>query len=71
MSVDPALQMFISACCATCRDMTCEGALVETTKRTTCQKYLKWLILPASKRAKLFMEATAGEILLLEDLINE
>lgn len=69
--MDPILQMFIQSCCATCPDMTCEGALVETVKRTACQKYLKWLTLPTSKRAKLFMEAAAGEILLLEDLINE
>ena len=71
MNVDPALMMFISACCASCADTTCQGALTATTKRASCQKYLKWLKLPSAKRVQFFAEAVAGEILNLQELTNE
>jgi hypothetical protein len=71
MSVDPALQMFISVCCTHCRDMDCSGALTDTTKRLSCQKYINWLKLPKDKQTQLFMTSTISEIELMEELTNE
>lgn len=65
MSIDPALQMFISACCAKCLSTSCDGAL-DIVSRAKCAKYAAWQKLPGDQRSKLFLAAMAGELINLE-----
>jgi hypothetical protein len=51
--------------------MDCSGALTDTTKRLSCQKYINWLKLSKDKQTQLFMTATISEIELMEELTNE
>lgn len=69
-NIDPALMMFISACCARCPRKDCDGAL-EIASRLVCKKYRKWLTLPPAARTKLFTRALTGEFINLEKLIDE
>lgn len=68
--VDPALIMFISACCAKCADNTCDGALEESS-RVKCKKYSAWKKLSSEARTKLFAEALADEFINLEEIVYE
>ena len=68
--IDPALQMFIQTCCASCRKTTCEGAL-NISQRLICQKYKVWQNLTGEKRSKLFLAAMAGELITLDDLTKK
>lgn len=68
--VDPALMMFISACCAKCADKTCDGAL-EVISRAKCKKYNAWQKLSGEARTKLFAKALAGEFINLERIVYE
>lgn len=67
MNLDPALQMFITTCCANCTNYDCEGAF-NMNYRTSCEKYISWQNLTATDKSKLFMASMAGELTMLEDL---
>ena len=62
--------MFITACCASCINSKCSGA-VKSAERDKCEKYIKWAELPNSIQSKLFMAAAADEVIDLERLIYE
>ena len=61
-------QMFITTCCANCRNSHCDGALFT---KTRCDTWFKWMRLSDIEQTKRFMAAMAGEIMMLEDLIND
>ena len=65
--MSPQMQMFITTCCANCRNFHCDGPLLT---KSRCDTWFKWMKLTDAEQAKRFMAATAGEIIMLEDLIN-
>ena len=67
MCADPKIQMFITAVCAHCVDTDCAGAL-NPQARDKCGLYDSWLKLSPTEQSKKFLAATAGEIILIEEL---
>jgi hypothetical protein len=62
------MQMFITACCVSCKASRCAGALFE---KTRCDTWYKWQRLSEAERTKRFMTALTDEITFIEDLTNE
>ena len=65
--MNPQTQMFITTCCANCKNNHCDGALLA---KTRCDTWFKWMKLTDTERSKRFMAAMAGEIIMLEDLVK-
>lgn len=66
--MSPDMQMFITACCANCRNKNCDGALFA---KIRCDMWYQWQALSDFERTKKFMTALTDEITLIEDLTNE
>ena len=65
--MNPQTQMFITTCCANCKNSRCDGALLA---KTRCDTWLKWMKLTDTERSKRFMAAMAGELTLLEEIVR-
>ena len=62
------MQMFITTCCANCKNFHCDGALLT---KSRCDTWFKWMKLSDAERSKRFLAAMTGELIMLEDLIDD
>jgi hypothetical protein len=65
--MSPQMQMFITTCCANCKNFHCDGALLT---KSRCDTWFKWMKLSDVERSKRFFAAMAGELTLLEEIVR-
>lgn len=65
--MSPQMQMFITTCCANCKNFHCDGALLT---KSRCDIWFKWMKLSDAERSKRFLAAMTGELTLLEEIVR-
>jgi hypothetical protein len=65
--MSPQMQMFITTCCANCKNFHCDGALFT---KSRCDTWFKWIKLSDAERSRRFLAAMAGELTLLEEIVR-
>lgn len=65
--MNPQTQMFITTCCANCRNFHCDGPLLT---KSRCDNWFKWMKLTDAERSKRFLAVMAGELTLLEEIVR-